>query len=169
MAEPTAQQLARQRIAKVDITKFAPKPPKKSGPVPKQKAPKPPRKPRVILTPEERKAKARQYNHDWYVAHKEHCLAQSKKWAQENRDKTRKSCRDYYAAHKDARNAASKKWREEHKDIYNARMREYRRKQMEKCRNGSEVNNDQRGSAETCRQWHEREDCIPQGRAPEFR
>lgn len=139
MAEPTAQQLARQRIAKVDIAQFAPKPPKKSGPVPKPKATKPPKPPRVILTPEERKAKARQYNHDWYFAHKEHCLAQSKKWAQVNRDKTRKSCRDYYAAHKDDRNAASKKWRQEHKEEYNARMREYRRKQREKRSDGTRI------------------------------
>lgn len=109
MAEPTVQQLARQRIAKVDIAQFAPKPPKKSGPVPKQIAPKPPKKHRVILTPEERKAKARQYNHEWYVAHKEHCLAQSKKW------------------------------RQEHKEEYNARMREYRRKQSEKRSDGTRI------------------------------
>ncbi len=133
MAEPTAQQLARQRLAATDLARFAP-PPKKAEPD-KPKI----TKPAVILSAEEKKERQRAYARAYYERNKDYCRERSKQWAAEHRDQARQFSRNYYWAHKEDRNEASKKWRDNHKDIYNARMREYRRKQREKRHDGTRI------------------------------
>lgn len=67
MAEPTAQQLARQRLAATDIAKFAPPPKrKKAEPEPTKYT-----KPSVKTIADERKAHMKAYAHAYYLAHKE--------------------------------------------------------------------------------------------------
>jgi hypothetical protein len=134
MAEPTAQQLARQRLANTDIAMFAPLKQKKSEPETQKFT-----KPAVMLSAEEKKERQKDYSRAWYERHKDYCRERSKQWAAEHRDKARQFSRNYYHAHKEERNEASKKWRDEHKDIYNARMREYRRKQREKRSDGTRI------------------------------
>ena len=68
MAEPTAQQLARQKLANTDLAKFAPPPPKRKKAEPEQ-----PKytKQTVKMSAEERKAKQKAYAHAYYIAHKD--------------------------------------------------------------------------------------------------
>ena len=128
MANMTAQQLARQRLAQTPLTDFAPPPKKtKTEPIEAKYT-----KPKVILSAEERKERQKAYSRAWYERHKDYCRERSKQWAAEHRDEARKFSRNYYHAHKEQRNEYNKKWRQEHKEIYNARMREYRRKQRSK-------------------------------------
>lgn len=128
-------QLARQRIAGATI-----KAPTKKvtlsecGHLVKAKEPKIQRE-KHEPTPEEieeRKARQRQYSHDWYLRHKAEHNEKCREWTRNNREKSRKMSRNYYWAHREERNAESKRWREEHKELYNARMRAYRKKQKEK-------------------------------------
>ena len=72
----TAQQLARQRLANVDLARFAP---------PKKAKPEPPEakytKPKVALTAEEKKERQKAYARAWYERNKDYCRERSKQWA----------------------------------------------------------------------------------------
>ena len=47
---------------------------------------KPPEERKPVMTPEERKEKARQRSREYYATHKEQCQAMRKRWYQENRE-----------------------------------------------------------------------------------
>ena len=67
MPKPTAQQLARQRLANTDLSKFAPPPKrKKDDPEPTKYT-----KQAVKTSAEERKAHKKAYAHAYYLAHKD--------------------------------------------------------------------------------------------------
>ena len=80
MAETTAQQLARQRLAATEIAKFAPPPKmKKSEPEPTKYT-----TPAVRMSEEERKAKQKAYAHAYYLAHKEEQKKRNEEYRKKN-------------------------------------------------------------------------------------
>lgn len=113
MAEPTAQQLARQRLAATDLEKFAPPPPKR-----KKAEPEPPKytKPAVKMSAEERKAKQKAYAHAYYLAHKDEKKKRDAEYRQKNPELYRSNSLQWYYDHKEHCNARNKEWREAHKE-----------------------------------------------------
>ena len=112
MAEPTAQQLARQRLAATDIAKFAP-------PSKRRKAdPEPTKytKPAVRMSEEERKAKQKAYAHAYYLAHKEEHKKRNEEYRKKNPEAYRSNSLQWYYDHKEHCNAINKEWRESHKE-----------------------------------------------------
>ena len=129
MAEMTAQQIARKRLAQMDIAMFAP-PPKKTKPEPIEAKYT---KPKVILSAEERKEKVKEYNHNWYVTHKEHkkeierkrreanpesYRSNSLKWYYENHEKCCEKHREWYRKNKEHKYEYMKEWRKKHPGYY---------------------------------------------------
>lgn len=112
MAEPTAQQLARQRLAATDLAKFAPAPPKR-----KNVEPEPPKytKPAVKMSAEERKAHKKAYAHAYYLAHKAEKKKRDAEYRQKNPEVYRSNSLQWYYENKDRCNARNKEWRESHK------------------------------------------------------
>lgn len=148
MAEPTAQQLARQRLAQVDIAKFAPPPPKR-----KKSEPEPPKytKPKVQLTAEERAAKKKAYNHDYYLSHKEEIRAKndafrkahphtytssSLRWYYSHREHCLEKNREWRMNNKERKVEYSREWRKKHPGYY---TKEQKQKRKEKRENGARV------------------------------
>ncbi len=113
MAEPTAQQLARQRLAATDLTKFAPPPPKRKKAEPEQ-----PKytTPAVKMSAEERKAKQKAYAHAYYLAHKDEKKKRDAEYRQKNPELYRSNSLQWYYDHKEHCNARNKEWREAHKE-----------------------------------------------------
>lgn len=112
MAEPTAQQLARQRLAAIDIAKFAPAPPKR-----KKDDPEPTKytKQAVKTSAEERKAHKKAYAHAYYLAHKDEKKKRDAEYRQKNPEVYRSNSLQWYYENKDRCNARNKEWRESHK------------------------------------------------------
>ena len=98
MAEPTAQQLARQKIANTDLAKFAP----------------PPTKRKTIE--DERNAHRKAYAHAYYLAHKEEQKKRNEEYRKKNPEAYRSNSLQWYYDHKDHCNARNKEWRESHKE-----------------------------------------------------
>ncbi|MBR2863082.1 MAG: hypothetical protein IKB97_05945 [Bacteroidaceae bacterium] len=113
MAEPTAQQLARQRLAETDLTKFAPPPPKR-----KKDDPEPTKytTPAVKTSAEERKAHKKAYAHAYYLAHKDEKKKRDAEYRQKNTEVYRSNSLQWYYENKDRCNARNKEWRESHKE-----------------------------------------------------
>ena len=112
MAEPTAQQLARQRLAATDIAKFAPPPKmKKDEPEPTKYT-----KPAVKTSAEERKAHMKAYAHAYYIAHKEEQKKRNEAYRKKNPEEYRSKSLQWYYENKDHCNARNKEWRESHKE-----------------------------------------------------
>lgn len=124
MAEPTAQQLARQRLAATDIAKFAP-PPKR-----KKDEPEPPKytTPAVKKIEDERNAHRKAYAHAYYLAHKEEQKKRNEEYRKKNPEAYRSNSLQWYYDHKEHCNARNKEWRESHKE----QKLESHRKWMEK-------------------------------------
>lgn len=112
MAEPNAQQLARQKLASTDLAKFAPPPPKR-----KKAEPEPPKytKQTVKMSAEARKAKQKAYAHAYYLAHKDEKKKRDAEYRQKNPEIYRSNSLQWYYDHKDRCNARNKEWRESHK------------------------------------------------------
>ena len=112
MAEPTAQQLARQRLAATDIAKFAPQPKrKKDEPEPTKYT-----NPSVKNSAEERKAHMKAYAHAYYLAHKEEQKKRNEEYRKKNPEAYRSNSLQWYYDHKEHCNARNKEWRESHKE-----------------------------------------------------
>lgn len=112
MAEPTAQQLARQRLAAIDIAKFAP-PPKRNKAEPEQTKYT---KPAVKISAEERKAYKKAYAHAYYLAHKDEKKKRDAEYRKKNPEAYRSNSLQWYYDHKEHCNARNKEWREAHKE-----------------------------------------------------
>ena len=113
MSEPTAQQLARQRLAATDIAKFAPPPTKR-----KKDEPEPTKytKPAVKKIADERKAHMKAYAHAYYLAHKEEQKKRNEEYRKKNPEAYRSNSLQWYYDHKEHCNARNKEWRESHKE-----------------------------------------------------
>lgn len=113
MANPTAQQLARLRLAATNLTKFAPPPPKR-----KKDEPEPPKytKPAVKMSAAERKAHKKAYAHAYYIAHKDEKKKRDAEYRQKNPELYRSNSLQWYYDHKEHCNARNKEWRESHKE-----------------------------------------------------
>ena len=113
MANPTAQQLARLRLAATNLTKFAPPPPKR-----KKDEPEPPKytTPAVKTSAEERKAHKKAYAHAYYIAHKDEKKKRDAEYRQKNPELYRSNSLQWYYDHKEHCNARHKEWRESHKE-----------------------------------------------------
>lgn len=124
MTKPTAQQLARQKLANTDLAKFAP--PSKM----KNAEPEPPKytTPAVKTGAEERKAYRKAYAHAYYLAHKDEKKKRDAEYRQKNPEVYRSNSLQWYYENKDRCNARNKEWRESHK----ARKLESHRKWLAK-------------------------------------
>lgn len=113
MAEQTAQQLARQKLANTDLAKFAPAPPKskKDDPEPTKYT-----KQAVKTSAEERKAHKKAYAHAYYIAHKDEKKKRDAEYRQKNPEVYRSNSLQWYYENKDRCNARNKEWRETHKE-----------------------------------------------------
>lgn len=112
MAEPTAQQLARQRLAATDISKFAPQPKrKKAEPEPTKYT-----NPAVNTFEDERKAHMKAYAHAYYLAHKEEQKKRNEEYRNKNPEAYRSNSLQWYYDHKEHCNLRNKEWRESHKE-----------------------------------------------------
>ena len=113
MAEPTAQQLARQKIANTDFAKFAPPPikRKKSEPEPTKYT-----TPAVKKIEDERNAHRKAYAHAYYLAHKEEQKKRNEEYRKKNPEAYRSNSLQWYYDHKEHCNARNKEWRESHKE-----------------------------------------------------
>lgn len=113
MAEPTAQQLARQKMAATDLARFAPPQPQR-----KKSKPEPPKytKQAVKTSAEERKAARKAYAHAYYLAHKEEKKKRDAEYRKNNPELYRSYSLQWYYDHKDRCNARNKEWRESHKE-----------------------------------------------------
>lgn len=109
MAEPNAQQLARQKLANTDLSKFAPPPPKR-----KKAEPEKPKytKPAVKISAEERKAHKKAYAHAYYLAHKDEKKKRDAEYRKKNPELYRSNSLQWYYENKDRCNARNKEWRE---------------------------------------------------------
>ena len=125
MPKPTAQQLARQRLANTDLSKFAPPPHKR-----KKDNPEPTKytKQAVKTSAEERKAHNKAYAHAYYLAHKDEKKKRDAEYRQKNPEVYRSNSLQWYYENKDRCNARNKEWRESHKE----QKLENHRKWMEK-------------------------------------
>ena len=111
MPKPTAQQLARQRLAATDLSKFAPPPKrKKDDPEPTKYT-----KQAVKTSAEDRKAHKKAYAHAYYLAHKDEKKKRDAEYRQKNPELYRSSSLQWHYEHKDRCNARNKEWRESHK------------------------------------------------------
>ena len=113
MSEPTAQQLARQRLAATDIAKFAPPPTKR-----KKSEPEPTKytTPAVKTIADERNAHRKAYAHAYYLAHKEEQKKRNEEYRKKNPEAYRSNSLKWYYDHKEHCNARNKEWRESHKE-----------------------------------------------------
>ena len=113
MPKPTAQQLARQKLANIDLSKFAPQPPKK-----KKAEPEPPKytKPAVKISAEERKAHKKAYAHAYYLAHKDEKKKRDTEYRKKNPELYRSNSLQWYYENKERCNERNKEWRETHKE-----------------------------------------------------
>ena len=113
MAEPTAQQLARQRLSATDLAKFAPPPPKRKKAEPEQ-----PKytTPDVKMSAEERKEYKKAYAHAYYLAHKDEKKKRDAEYRKNHPEAYRSNSLQWYYDHKDRCNARNKEWRESHKE-----------------------------------------------------
>ena len=113
MSEPTAQQLARQRLAATDIAKFAPPPTKR-----KKSEPEPTKytTPAVKTIADERNAHRKAYAHAYYIAHKEEQKKRNEAYRKKNPEAYRSNSLKWYYDHKEHCNARNKEWRESHKE-----------------------------------------------------
>lgn len=125
MAEPTAQQIARQRLAATDLSKFAPQTPKR-----KKSEPEPTKytTPKVQLAVEERAAKKKAYNHDYYLSHKEEKKELEAKRRAENPGYYRSNSLRWYYAHHEEQCAKHRDWYRNNKERKTEYMREWRKK-----------------------------------------
>ena len=87
MSEPTAQQIARQRLAATDIAKFAPPPKRKKDDTEPTKY----TKPAVKTSADESKAHRKAYAHAYYLAHKEEQKKRNEAYRKKNPEADRKS------------------------------------------------------------------------------
>ena len=112
MAEPTAQQRARQKLANTDLSKFAP-PSKRKKAEPEQ-----PKytTPAVKTSAEERKAYRKTYAHAYYLAHKDEKKKRDAEYRKKNPELYRSNSLQWYYDHKEHCNARNKEWRESHKE-----------------------------------------------------
>ena len=112
MPKPTAQQLARQRLANTDLAKFAPPTPKR-----KKSEPEQPKytKQSVKTSAEERKAHKKAYAHAYYLAHKDEKKKRDAEYRQKNPEVYRSNSLQWYYENKEHCNARNKEWRESHK------------------------------------------------------
>lgn len=111
MAEPSAQQLARKRLAATDLAKFAPPPKrKKAEPEPTKYT-----TPAVKMSAEERKAKQKAYAHAYYLAHKDEKKKRDAEYRKNHPEAYRSNSLQWYYENKDRCNARNKEWRESNK------------------------------------------------------
>ena len=123
MAEPTAQQLARQKLANTDLAKFAPTKRKKDEPETTKYT-----TPAVKTIADERKAQMKAYAHAYYLAHKEEQKKRNEEYRKKNPEAYRSNSLQWYYANTEHCNARNKEWRESHKE----QKLESHRKWMEK-------------------------------------
>ena len=112
MIKPTAQQLARQKLAATDLSKIAPPPPKRKKAEPEQTKYT---KPAVRMIAEERKALMKAYAHAYYLAHKEEQKKRNEEYRKKNHEAYLSNSLQWYYDHKEHCNARNKEWRESHK------------------------------------------------------
>lgn len=113
MAEPTAQQLARQKLGATDLAKFAPPPPKRKKAEPKQTKFT---TPAVKTSAEERKAYKKAYAHAYYIAHKDEKKKRDAEYRQKKPEVYRSSSLQWYYDHKEHCSQKNREWRESHKE-----------------------------------------------------
>ena len=113
MPKPTAQQLARQRLANTDIAKFAPPPPKRKKAEPEQKKFM---KPAVKTSAEERKAYKKAYAHAYYLAHKDEKKKRDAEYRKKNPELYRSNSLQWYYDHKEHCLQKNREWRESNKE-----------------------------------------------------
>lgn len=113
MASMTAQQLARQRLANVDLARFAPPPPIRN-----KAKPEPPKytKPAVRMSAAERKAKQKAYAHAYYIAHKDEKKKRDAEYRKKNPELYRSNSLQWYYDHKEHCSQKNREWRESHKE-----------------------------------------------------
>lgn len=113
MAEPTAQQLARQKLANTDLAKFAPPPPKSKK---DDTEPTKYTKQAVNTSAEERKAHKKAYAHAYYLAHKDEKKKRDAEYRQKNPEVYRSNSLQWYYEHKEHCSQKNREWRESHKE-----------------------------------------------------
>ena len=123
MAELTAQQLARRRLASIDIARFAPPPPEHRNEPEKPKF----TDPTVKLSDDERRAKNKAYQHAYYMAHRDERRAEYAERKKANPGQRSSSLEWYYRNHEHCAEN-NRKWREKNQDRKTEYMREWRRK-----------------------------------------
>ena len=98
MSKTTAQQLARQRLAAIDLAMFAPPPTKR-----KKSEPEPTKytTPAVRMIAEERKAYMKAYAHAYYLAHKEEQKKRNEEYRKKNPEAYRSNSLKWYYDHKE--------------------------------------------------------------------
>lgn len=113
MAEMNAQQLARQKLANTDLTKFAPPLHKR-----KKAEPEPPKytKQAVKTSAEERKAYKKAYAHAYYLAHKDEKKKRDAEYRQKNPELYRSNSLQWYYDHKEHCREKNREWRESNKE-----------------------------------------------------
>lgn len=113
MAEPTAQQLARQRLAATDLAKFAPPPSQRK----KAESEPPKYTTQAVKTgAEERKAYKKAYAHAYYLAHKDEKKKRDAEYRQKNPELYRSNSLQWYYDHKEHCRQKNREWRESHKE-----------------------------------------------------
>lgn len=122
MPKPTAQQLARQRLAATDLAKFTPPPPKR-----KKAEQEPPKyiTPAVKAGAEERKALRKAYAHSYYLAHKDEKKKRDAEYRKKNPDLYRSNSLQWYYDHKEHCSKKNREWRESHKEQKQATHRKW--------------------------------------------
>lgn len=118
-----AQQLARKRLAEIDIATFFPPPQKEK----KKAKPTKPAKPAPYMTAEQRKVHRKEYNRAYYQEHKEAIKAKEaeKKKTDPNH---RSNALNWYYAHRERCLANNKEWRAKNQDHKTEYMRKWRAK-----------------------------------------
>jgi hypothetical protein len=78
---------------------------------------------RFKVSPEEKKARARENALAYYYRNKERCLERARAWRAANKDKVKALNAAYHAAHRERENARSRTWKKENHEAMNARRR----------------------------------------------
>jgi hypothetical protein len=75
------------------------------------------------MSPEERKAKARENARAYYYANKERCLERGRAWRAANKEKVKANNAAYHAENREREIARNRAWKDENREAMNARRR----------------------------------------------
>lgn len=105
--------------------------------------------PKQALTPEEKKARKREYDRARYLERREEILAQNRRWLEENKERKRQTDKAYYEANRERLAEQSREWQRankehrreymsayyaEHREQLSEQWREYRQRNIESIR-----------------------------------